>query len=242
MSTASQFQTEGYGSYTTAEAIGPYIRVKLDSSGYVAIAGAGEIGIGITEDYAASGDVVKVRLFTDDGTFCHTAGAAVTKGSPVYAGAAGKCTGVAGNGYLGISRETGVSGDRIEIVQTPAINPFFATFTTGTTAAATDFCFFVATRACKVVAIRQVHAVAAGGTSTLQVTKDTGTTAPGAGTDLLTTAFDLNATANTVQTGSLSATAADTLLAAGDRLSVDFANLIQSSAGVVVTVELVPVP
>jgi hypothetical protein len=43
-----------------------------------------------------------------------------------------------------------------------------------------------------------------------------------------------------VQTGTLTATAADLLLAAGDRLSVDFANTIQSTAGVVVTVELRP--
>ncbi len=120
-----------------------------------------------------------------------------------------------------------------------------ATYTTGTTAAATDFAFYVAPRAMKVIAISQVHAVAAGGASALQVTKDTGTDAPGAGTNLLTnntnSGFDLNATANTVQTGSLSATPANLLLAAGDRLSVDYANAIQSSAGVVVTVLLAPV-
>ena len=110
-----------------------------------------------------------------------------------------------------------------------------------TTEAATDRAFFIANRAYQVTAIRQVHSVAAGGASTLQVTKDTGTTAPGAGSDLLSSAFDLNATANTVQTGALTATAADLLLAAGDRLSIDFANTIQSTAGLVVTVSLKPV-
>ena len=110
-----------------------------------------------------------------------------------------------------------------------------------TTEAATDRAFFIANRAYQVTAIRQVHSVAAGGASTLQVTKDTGTTAPGAGSDLLSSAFDLNATANTVQTGALTATTADLQLAAGDRLSLDFANTIQSTAGLVVTVSLKPV-
>lgn len=112
------------------------------------------------------------------------------------------------------------------------------------TPAATDQVFFVAPRACKVVAVYQVHSAAAGGASKIQVTKDTGTDAPGAGTDLLTnntnTGFDLNGTANTVQTGTLTATTSDLTLAAGDRLAVDYANTIQSTAGVVITVLLQP--
>lgn len=111
-----------------------------------------------------------------------------------------------------------------------------------TTEAATDRAFFVANRAYQVTAISCSFGVAAGGASKLQVTKDTGTTAPGGGTDLLTnnvnTGFDLNATANTVQAGTLSATASDLALAAGDRLSIDFAQTIQSTAGLIVTVSL----
>lgn len=114
-----------------------------------------------------------------------------------------------------------------------------------TTESATDRAFFIANRAYQVVGIRQVHAVAAGGTSKLQVTKDTSTDAPGAGTDLLTnntnTGFDLNATANTVQTGTLTGTTASLQLAAGDRLSLDFGHTIQSTAGLVVTVQLKPI-
>lgn len=108
------------------------------------------------------------------------------------------------------------------------------------TPAATDQVIFVAPHRLRVVAISEVHSVAAGGASTLQVVKDTGTAAPGAGTDLLATPFDLNGTANTVQQGALSATAADLILEAGDRLAVDFANTIQSSAGVCVTIGFVP--
>ena len=73
---------------------------------------------------------------------------------------------------------------------------------------------------------------------TLSVSKDTGTQAPGAGTGLLTAAFDLKAAINTVQAGSLSATEADLILAAGDRLAVVFGGVLTAVAGVVVTVEL----
>jgi hypothetical protein len=109
------------------------------------------------------------------------------------------------------------------------------------TPAATDQAFFVAPYPCRVVAVAEVHSAAAGGASTIQVVKDTSTNAPGAGTDLLSSAFDLNATANTTQQGALSSTASDLVLAAGDRLSVDFANAIQSTAGVCVTVAIAPI-
>jgi hypothetical protein len=116
-------------------------------------------------------------------------------------------------------------------------------YTIGAPAAATDTVFFVATRPYIVVYVSEVHAVAAGGASVLQVTKDSTTAAPGAGTDLLTnntnTGFDLNATANTVQVGTLVAAATRTL-AAGDRLAVDFAQAIQSSAGIAVTACMAP--
>lgn len=110
---------------------------------------------------------------------------------------------------------------------------------TATPATAVDAAFFVATRVYVLVAVSEVHGVAAGGVSTLQIVKDTGTAAPGAGTDLLSAAFDLNATANTVQAGALVAAATRTF-AAGDRLSFDFANTIQSSAGIAITACFAP--
>lgn len=127
---------------------------------------------------------------------------------------------------------TGISKGVIEIIN----------FVGQTTEAATDRTIFIATQACKVIAASESHGVAAGGASALQLSKETGTTAPGAGTDLLTsTGFDLNATANTVQVGTLIATAATLTLAAGDRLSLDWANAIQSSAGICVTVTIITV-
>lgn len=107
-----------------------------------------------------------------------------------------------------------------------------------------DEAFFIADRAYDVVAVREVHATAGTdvGAVNLQVTKDTGTAAPGAGTDLLTNnanaGFNLKGTANTVQSGTLTATVASKRLAAGDRLSVDFAGTLTTLAGVVVTVTL----
>lgn len=133
-----------------------------------------------------------------------------------------------------IGATTPVAGSFTGLTTTDAITCATATPTT-----ATDSYFFVATRAYLVVTASEVHGVAAGGVSTLQVVKDTGTTAPGAGTDLLSAAFDMNGTANTVQTGALIAAGSRTL-AAGDRLSYDFANAIQSSAVIAITVCLAP--
>lgn len=120
---------------------------------------------------------------------------------------------------------------------------FFVSSVGQTTEAATDRTFFVAPYPCYVKSLTCSFGVAAGGASKLQVTKDTATDAPGAGTDLLTdntnTGFDLNATANTVQYGTITSTSASRKLAKGDRLAIDFANIIQSTAGLVVTAELV---
>lgn len=108
------------------------------------------------------------------------------------------------------------------------------------TPAATSQVFYIANRAMMVTSLSEVHSTAAGGTSTLDVTKDTGTDAPAAGTALGTAAFDLAATANTVQNATPSATVATKKLAAGNRLSVKFNHAIQSSAGVVVTACMAP--
>lgn len=114
-------------------------------------------------------------------------------------------------------------------------------------AACVDQAFFVANRAYQVTAIREVHATAGndGSAVNLQVTKDTGTNAPGAGTDLLTNntnaGFDMKGAANTVQVGTLTATAASLQLAAGNRLSLDFAGTVTTLAGLCVTVTLKPI-
>jgi hypothetical protein len=116
------------------------------------------------------------------------------------------------------------------------------TFADETVSLATDRAIFLATTGWYIEGITQIHSVAAGGTSNLQVTKDVSTDAPGAGTDLLTNntnaGFDLNGTANTVQTGTLATTAGLRHLAAGNRLSLDFAHAIQSTAGLKIGLRL----
>jgi len=108
-----------------------------------------------------------------------------------------------------------------------------------------DRAFFVADRPYRVVRIDEVHATAGndGGAVNLQVTKDSGTDAPGAGDDLLTNnsdaGFNMKGTANTVQNGTLDAD--HVVLAVGDRLSLDFAGTVTTLAGVVVTVTYEPI-
>lgn len=111
----------------------------------------------------------------------------------------------------------------------------------GAPAAATDTAFYIANRPLLVISISEVHAVAAGGTSTAIVTKDTGTTAPGAGTTLFASgSFNLASTANTVQNASVTTTVATKTLAAGDRLAIKFANAIQATSGLTVTACMAP--
>lgn len=127
----------------------------------------------------------------------------------------------------------GITGNVIEV-----------TFHGQAATAMVDQTFLVANSAYQVTGVRFVSAVAESTAATLlaQVTKDTGTDAPGAGTDLLTnntnTGFNCKATANTVQVGTLTATAASLVLAAGDRLSVDFTASATELVGVTITVTL----
>lgn len=105
-----------------------------------------------------------------------------------------------------------------------------------------DQAIFLANRAYRIIGIREVHSTAGSdaGTVTIHVEKETGTTAPAGGTTVMSGTFNAKGTANTVQAATLSTTTADTILAAGDRLSVDFTGTLTALAGVVVTVDLIP--
>jgi hypothetical protein len=106
---------------------------------------------------------------------------------------------------------------------------------TPTWSTASSQTFFIATRPMLVEQVSAVWSAAAGSTSTVGVYHDTGTSAPGGGTDILSADFNINTTANTVATGSLSTTVATVTLAAGDRLSLKFADSVQSTTGLNVT-------
>lgn len=112
---------------------------------------------------------------------------------------------------------------------------------------AVDAAVFIADRAYVVEDISYIHAVAGtdAGAVNLQVKKCTGTQAPDAGTNLLTNntnaGFNCKATANTVQSGTLTGTTATKTMASGNRLSLDFTGVTTDLAGVVVTILLRPV-
>ncbi len=139
---------------------------------------------------------------------------------------------------------TTLAGVVVVVTLTPIVSRKVVTFALSKNAnLGVDQAFFTADRTYEVMAITEVHGVAAGGASKLQVTRDKGTDAPGAGVDLLSNntaaGFDLAATAQTVQIGTFADTRYNFMLA-GDRLSLDFADAVQSTAGLVVGVSLRP--
>lgn len=156
--------------------------------------------------------------------------------------AAGDRLGIVFTGTL-----TTLAGVVFTISVTPAMKGEAAVYAMNANGSLADQSFFVANRPCTVSAIYYAHAVKGtnGSAVNLQVTKDTSTDAPGAGTDLLTNntnaGFDCKGANYTVQTGTLTATAATLRLAAGDRLSVDFAGTLTALAGVVVVVLFAPI-
>lgn len=117
---------------------------------------------------------------------------------------------------------------------------FAVTFRNPSAAFGTDTAIFVAPYACALVSASEVHAVLGtnGSAVNAQLTHDTGTDAPGAGTDLLSNnsaaGFDLKGTINTVQYAAWKA-GTSRRFAKGDRLSVDFAGTQTSVDGICIT-------
>lgn len=94
---------------------------------------------------------------------------------------------------------------------------------------------FIADRAYKVKAFKGTKSTAGGSGAAVGLKKCTGTTAPGSGTAVTSADLDLTTgvAVNTVMTGTLTATAADLLLAAGDRLALDFSGTLTNLVGLV---------
>lgn len=101
--------------------------------------------------------------------------------------------------------------------------------------------FWTADRDYEVVDAREVHGVAGNDAGSVTVAPGiaTGTTAPGSATSLLSAAFNVKATANTVQTGSLNALGTRFLLK-GDRLCLIPSGTFTTAAGLSLTVGLIP--
>lgn len=109
-------------------------------------------------------------------------------------------------------------------------------------ASSVDMVFFVATRSVRVEAITGRVTVAGtdGSAVTAVVRKVPSGTAITSGTALHSGSFDLKGTANTNQALTLSTTASDLILAAGDCLAVDFTGTLTSATGAI-TVGMNPV-
>lgn len=216
----------------------------LDSIGWVAVAATNGAALTVPSIVGSA------TPFTISGLPAAVGGNVVIYGADGLTAGGGSLTLAGGNAASGSDANGGAlnlvggtkdgSGANGEVGINSDANLVFATYYFTGAAAATDQVFFIANRALKVKSIKQIHSVAAGGTSTLTVIKDTGTDAPGAGTTLMQGSFNLNATANTIQSATLAASAATIALASGNRLSVKFANAIQASDGVVVTVGMMP--
>ena len=100
--------------------------------------------------------------------------------------------------------------------------------------------FYIVPFACVLTKFQEVHQIAGvdAGAVTLMLEKLTGTTAPDSGVDMLSSTLSLKATANTVQTGTITTTLANRTLAAGDRLCMEDAGTLTAVTNVTVSVEL----
>ena len=99
--------------------------------------------------------------------------------------------------------------------------------------------FFIAPVACEITSVRQRHEIAGtdGSAVTLMVKKVPSGTARASGSDVLAAGFDLKATVNTVQVGTLHGTKANYQLVAGDGLGLVPTGTLTNVDGVTVTVE-----
>ena len=104
-----------------------------------------------------------------------------------------------------------------------------------------DKTFFVATRAMRVVGVTVRPTVAGtdAGAVTAEIRKVPSGTAIASGTVVHASTANLKGTVNTNQNLALSATPANSRLAAGDALAVDFTGALTSATGVV-TVAMIP--
>jgi hypothetical protein len=83
--------SSGYRTFqATAVAIAQGMRVTVDSSGLIAVAGAAVGAVGVTTEAVAASGYGTVKLFNAPGTFIMCAHAAITRGAILYPAAAGR--------------------------------------------------------------------------------------------------------------------------------------------------------
>lgn len=140
------------------------------------------------------------------------------------------------------SAVTSLAGVVITVAMTPGNKSLTAEYVmnaNGDLIAATSI--FISNGEYTVTGVKAVWSTKSSVNATIDVTKDTSTNAPGAGTTVLSATVDATATANTVASPALSATSTVLRLTAGDRLAVKLGGTLTSLAGVVVVVSLQPI-
>ena len=116
------------------------------------------------------------------------------------------------------------------------------TFTAPTATEAVDQNVFVADQAYQLVSAEEAHAGKGGSGATVYPGKCTNVQTPGGSANMLAATFDLTGANNTVVAGTLSATLANTRLAAGDRIALNFGGTVAGLDGMCVTLVLIPDP
>lgn len=100
----SQYIETPTKAFPASGALGQYTRVKLNGSGQLALAGAGDLEIGTLEQVAFTlGVYYAVRLRTAQGTTPMVASGAISQWANVYGDANGQCTATPNDNFLGIA-------------------------------------------------------------------------------------------------------------------------------------------
>lgn len=122
----------GFKAFTaTAVEIAAYVRVVLGSGDTISVAGAADIGIGVTTSVIPASGIGTIKLFSAAGTFMMKANDAVVIGATLYATAAGEVDDTGTYKLNMISLETASAGnDIIEVARvnggTAATGPYAA--------------------------------------------------------------------------------------------------------------------
>jgi len=113
----SQFVETPCKSMQANAALGAHIRVAVLSTGKVAAAEAGQMGIGTTDNPATAADqFIPIRLNSAQGTRKVVANGAISEGALVYCAASGK-VGSSGSVVYGVALEAATTdGDVIEVM------------------------------------------------------------------------------------------------------------------------------
>ena len=123
---------------------------------------------------------------------------------------------------------------------TSGIIPQDVTLTVQIDANSVDENVWIADGPYEIVGASEVHAVAGNDASavTADVVKITSTDAPGSGTTMLASTFDLKGTANTVVDKALTTTLANRKVVSGNRIGINFGGTLTTLAGGVIVIRL----